>query len=99
RGNHEGSALPASVHDQVWSKEKFFVMESLEILGAHEQAGGIQLVGLMQPVVRNCLLRDLRYGIHLSTRNRNVLLQGNHIYHGRRIGVYLDEVNLHQINI
>lgn len=99
QGNHEGSALPASVEDRVWSKEKFFVVESLEILGAHEQADGIQLVGLMQPVVRNCLLRDLRYGIHLSTRNRNVLLQGNHIYHGRRIGVYLDEVNLHQINI
>ena len=99
RGSHKGSALPASVEEPVWTKEKFFQMESLEIIGAHEEADGIQLIELMQPVVQNCLIRNVRYGIHLSTRNRNVLLLGNHIYNCGKIGVFLDEVNIHQINI
>lgn len=99
RGTHDGSALPASVEEDVWAREKFFVLESVEILGKNEEADGIEMIRLMQPVVRNCLFRNLRYGVHLTIRNRNVLLQGNHIYNGRRIGVYLDEVNLHQINI
>lgn len=99
RGTHEGSALPASVGDRVWAMEKFCIIESLEIVGKHEESDGIQLIGLMQPVVRNCLLRNVRYGIHLSNRNRNVLLLGNHIYNCRKIGVFLDEVNIHQINI
>lgn len=99
KGTHEGSALPASVKPPVWEKEKFFVIESLEILGKGEESDGIQLDGLMQPVVRNCLIRNVRYGIHLTTRNRNVLLLGNQIYNGKKIGVFLDDVNIHQINI
>ncbi len=99
RGTHEGSALPATVKEDVWARENFFLIESLEIVGKQEDSDGIRLVGLMQPVVRNCLIRNSRYGIHLTTRNRNVQLLGNHIYDGHRIGVYLDQVNLHQINI
>lgn len=99
RGNHDGSALPASVEEDVWAREKFFVLESVEILGKNEEADGIEMIRLMQPVVRNCLFRNLRYGIHLVVRNRNVMLEGNHIYHGNKYGVFLDEVNLHQINI
>lgn len=99
RGSHKGSALPASVEEPVWTKEKFFTIESLEIVGQQEESDGIQFIELMQPVVRNCLIRNVRYGIRLSTRNRNVLLLGNHIYNCRKIGVFLDEVNLHQINI
>src|SRR5690606_37368655 len=98
-GSHKGSALPASVEEPVWTKEKIFTIESLEILGQQEESDGIQFIELMQPVVRNCLISNVRYGIRLSTRNRNVLLLGNHIYNCRKIGVFLDEVNLHQINI
>jgi hypothetical protein len=32
-------------------------------------------------------------------RNRNVVIANSHFYNKRGIGVYLDEVNLHQINI
>ncbi len=99
RGSHRGSALPSSVHERVWEKEKYFVIESLEILGGHDDADGVQMIELMQPVIRHCLFRDLRYGIHLVVRNRNVILQGNHIFHCRKYGIFLDEVNLHQINI
>src|SRR5690606_14218009 len=62
RGTHEGSALPATVKEDVWARENFFLIESLEIVGKQEDSDGIQLVGLMQPVVRNCLIRNSRYG-------------------------------------
>jgi hypothetical protein len=37
--------------------------------------------------------------VHLVNRNRNVLISACHIYNNRGIGVYLDHVNLHQINV
>jgi hypothetical protein len=37
--------------------------------------------------------------VRLSERNRDVILAGCHIYDNRAQGVFLDDVNLHQINI
>lgn len=98
-GTHLGSALPSSVSGTTWTREKFFSIENLEIKGVHPEADGIQLVNLMQPMIARCLIRDVQKGIHLSSRNRNVSLLGNHVYHCSGIGVYLDSVNIHQINI
>jgi hypothetical protein len=41
----------------------------------------------------------VRNGIRLHQRNRNVLISHCHIYFNTGIGIFLDEVNLHQINI
>ena len=32
-------------------------------------------------------------------RNRNVLIANSHVYENRGVGIYLDDVNLHQINV
>lgn len=98
-GTHLGSALPASVSETTWSKEKFFTIESIEIKGLHPEAEGVRLKNLMQPIISHCLIRNVSTGIHLVSRNRNVLLLGNHIYDCSKIGVFLDSVNIHQINI
>ena len=45
------------------------------------------------------MVTHCRHGIHLVERNRNVLISHCHIYFNRGVGVYLDGVNLHQINI
>src|SRR5947207_2270405 len=37
--------------------------------------------------------------IHLTTRNRNVIIADCHVYDCRGVGIFLDRVNLHQINI
>lgn len=99
RGSHQGSALPASVSSQVWDNERMFTMQQIEILGMHPEADGLELSGLMQPVIRECLIRKVRHGILLTHRNRNVILEGNHIYDCTGVGVFLDQVNIHQMII
>jgi hypothetical protein len=48
------------------------------------------------PVIHSILIRNVRHGIHLISRNRNVLIDACHIYNCTGVGVYLDSVNLHQ---
>lgn len=99
KGTHTGSALPASVDRQVWLRERMFTVENIAIEGANPAADGIELQLLMQPVVRGCLIRKVRHGILLTRRNRNVLIEGNHIYDCDGVGIYLDSVNIHQMII
>lgn len=98
-GTHDGTALPATVSKMTWSKEKLFTIEHIEIKGAHPKADGIHLKKLIQPIVSQCLIRRVKNGICFLSRNRNVLLLGNQIYDCDGVGVYLDSVNIHQINI
>ena len=90
-----GTADPVDVKPITWEKERTPLIDSLEIMGAHPGADGVQLRHTMQPIFRSLLLRDLRYGIHFTAYNRNVMILGCHIYHCG-IGVYFDAVNLHQ---
>jgi hypothetical protein len=39
------------------------------------------------------------HGVHLVQRNRNVIVSECHFYNNRGIGVFLDQLNLHQVNI
>lgn len=98
-GTHAGTASPETVSKLTWSREKLFTIENIEIKGIHPEAAGILMKNLMQPVVSHCLIRKVTTGVRFVSRNRNVLLLGNHIYECNRIGVYLDSVNIHQINI
>src|SRR5690606_34291539 len=36
---------------------------------------------------------------HFTSRNRNVLIDGCHVYNTSGIGIYLDKVNIHQMII
>jgi parallel beta-helix repeat protein len=99
KGTHEGTALPSTVKQEVWLRERMFILENIEINAKNRQADGIELQCLMQPVLRGCLIRGGKYGIILTRRNRNVLIEGNHIYDCSGVGVYLDSVNIHQIII
>ncbi|MCP4640891.1 MAG: hypothetical protein GY851_10680 [bacterium] len=98
-GDHQDTADPKSVQPHTWEQERFPIVTGFEILGAHEEADGIALYRTMQCVVSNVLIRECRYGIHLIERNRNVLIADSHIYNGHDSGIFMDNVNLHQINI
>jgi len=98
-GTHAGTADPRTVKDAVWAKERMPRIESLEIVGGHENADGVQATGTMQLTINRLLIRRCRHGLHLTGRNRNVLVSDCHIYENRGIGVFLDAVNLHQINV
>lgn len=98
-GDHNGTADPTSAEDHTWDKERFPVISGFEILGAHPEADGIRLTKTMKCTIENMLFRKCRYGVHLVERNRNVIIADSHFYDGLDTGIFLDNVNLHQINI
>jgi hypothetical protein len=98
-GSHKGTSSPASVIADVWMNERMPIVSELEITGAHPEADGLEIAFTLKPVISKVLIRDVRYGIHLTSRNRNVLIESSHIYNCSKIGIYLDAVNIHQMNI
>ena len=98
-GNHVGTADPASMKPEIWRRQRMATLAEIEIEGAHPEADGVELSGAVQPIIRNVGLHRLRHGIRLVGRNRNVIIDGCQIYHNTGVGIYLDGVNLHQINI
>jgi len=98
-GAHKGNALPANIADGVWKAERMPTVQNLEIEGRHADADGIRIEGAMQPTLLGLLVRRCRHGVHLVNRDRNVLIANCHIYDNTGAGVFLDHINLHQINI
>lgn len=98
-GTHQGTASPTTVQPPVWQQQRMPTVEGLEILGDHPEASGIQADGTMQLGVHRVLIRQVRHGVHLLRRNRNVIISQCHIYDNRGVGVFLDDVDLHQINV
>ena len=98
-GNHTGTGDPTSLQPDVWHRQRMPTILNLEIHGLHPEADGIELVGTMQPTLEGVLIRKVRNGIRLFGRNRNVLISHCHIYYNTGVGILMDQVNLHQINI
>jgi len=97
-GSHEGSASPQSFLPATFH-ERMPIIEGIEILGNHPEADGIELVRTFEAVLSKVAVRWCRTGIRLFERNRNVILSDLHLYENRGIGLHLDDVNLHQINV
>lgn len=98
-GSHQGTASPATVSESVWEYERAPLIDGLEIVGAHADAMGIELIGTMQPTITRLVVRRALHGLRLTGRNRNVIIEACHFYENRGVGIYLDGTNLHQINI
>ena len=98
-GTHGGTAAPDSVKPIVWEKERTPSIRGIEIIGEHPEADGIEANGTMQLTISETVIHDLRHAIHLTTRNRNLLVSACHLYHNTGIGIFYDHVNLHQSNI
>jgi hypothetical protein len=98
-GSHKKTALPAHFEPGVWEKERMPMVQGLEIVGAHAQADGLRIEGAMQPTLTGLLIRRCRHGIHLTNRDRNVVVSDCHIYDNSGVGILFDHVNLHQTNI
>jgi hypothetical protein len=75
------------------------MVDGIEIVGAHAEADGIEATGTMQLTITRVAVHEARHGIHLTVRNRNVIISDCHLYHNTGIGVFYDNVDLHQSNI
>lgn len=98
-GTHGGTAGPTTVKPNVWANERMPGIDGLEIVGEHENADGVAVSGTMHLILTSLAVRECRHGIHLTERNRNIIVGDCHLYHNRGVGLFLDHVNLHQINV
>jgi hypothetical protein len=98
-GHHDGSAAPHTFKPETWDRERSPMISGIEILASHPQANGIQATGTMQLTIHRVVIRKCQHAIHLTTRNRNVIISDCHLYENSGIGVFYDNVNLHQSNI
>jgi len=97
-GSHEGTAGPGTFQPATWN-ERMPLVEGIEIVGNHPEADGIELVRTVQATVSRVAVRWCRHGIRLAERNRNTVVSDVHLYENSGVGLYLDDVNLHQINV
>ncbi len=98
-GTHAGTAAPHTVKENVWENQRTPLVDGIEIIGDHDQASGIEAIGTMQLTITRLVVHDALHGVRLIKRNRNVILSECHLYHNRGIGLFLDHLNLHQINV
>jgi len=98
-GTHDGTAAPSSVKPNVWARQRSPMAVGFEIVGAHPESGGIEATGTMQLTLDRLTIRKVQHAVRLAERNRNVIVTACHLYENRGVGLYLDDVNLHQINV
>jgi hypothetical protein len=98
-GTHMKSAAPADFEPRVWERQRMPLVDGVEIIGDHPESVGIEAVGTMQLTITRTRLQGLLHGIHLVKNNRNIVISDCHIYDNRGIGVFYDDVNLHQSNV
>ncbi|NNJ25154.1 right-handed parallel beta-helix repeat-containing protein [Alienimonas chondri] len=98
-GTHDGTAAPSSVKDRVWARENAPMLDGVEIVGDHPQADGVGADGTMQLTLTRLVVRKARHAVRLTGRNRNVTLSECHLYENRGVGVLMEDVNLHQIDV
>lgn len=99
KGTHQGTAAPQTFKARTWDRESSPMVDGIEIVGKHEEACGIEADGTMQLTLTRVVVREALHGIHLTGRNRNVTLSACHVFDCTGVGVFLDHLNLHQINI
>lgn len=98
-GTHNGTASPLTVKNNVWENQRTPMIDGIIVVGAHSEAIGFQASGTMQLTITRTSIRACLHAVHLVRRNRNVIISQCHFYNNNGVGVYLDNVNLHQINI
>jgi hypothetical protein len=98
-GTHDKTAEPKDFKANVWDRQRMPMVDGLEFVGAHPEADGIAASGTMQLTITRTTVRDARHAVHLTVRNRNVIVSDCHFYHNTGIGVFYDNVDLHQSNI
>jgi hypothetical protein len=98
-GHHEGSAAPSSFKPETWNTERTPMVSGIEILGDNPEADGIEATGVMQPTFSRVVVRKCRHALHFTVRNRNVIVADCHLYENSGIGIFYDNVNIHQTNV
>ena len=98
-GTNEAKVGLAKTKSNIWNRERMPLVDGLSIEGDHAEANGIEANGTIQFTVTRTHIRGVRHGIHLTKSNRNVVISDCHIYANTGIGIFYDDVYVHQSNI
>jgi hypothetical protein len=98
-GTHFKSADPEGFAENVWQRQRMPLVDGIAIEGGHPEAVGIEAVGTMELTITRVHIRNVLHCIHLTGNNRNIIVSNCHLYENRGIGIFYDDVNLHQSNI
>jgi hypothetical protein len=98
-GTHFKSADPQDFSKDVWDRQRMPLVDALAIEGDHPEAVGIEAIGTMELTITRVHVRKVLHAIHLVGSNRNTIISDCHLYENRGIGVFYDNVSLHQSNI
>jgi len=97
-GTHAGTAAPQSVKDEIWQRQRTPMIDGWR--------SSVTIPRRSSMVGRN--LSADHYaghhshaldGIYLTRRARNVILSNCHLYNNRGVGLLLERLSLHQVNI
>ena len=98
-GTHFKSADPEGFAENVWQRQRMPLVDGIAIDGGHPEAVGIEAVGTMELTITRVHIRGVLHCIHMTGNNRNLIISNCHLYENRGIGIFYDNVNLHQSNI
>jgi hypothetical protein len=98
-GTHVKSADPQGFSKDVWERQRMPLVDGVAIEGDHPEAVGIEAAGTMQLTLTRLHIRGVLHGVHLVGNNRNIIISDCHLYENRGVGIFYDDVNLHQSNI
>ncbi len=98
-GTHFKSADPAGFAKNVWDRQRMPLVDAVAIDGDHPEAVGIEANGTMELTLTRLHVRGTLHCIHLIGSNRNLLISDCHLYENRGVGIFYDDVSLHQSNI
>lgn len=98
-GTHRKSADPQDFSKDVWERQRMPLVDGVAIEGDHPDAVGIEADGTMELTFTRLHIRNTLHAIHLVGNNRNVIVSDCHLYENRGVGIFYDDVNLHQSNI
>ena len=98
-GTNEARESLVKTRPQIWQRERMPMVDGLSIEGAHPEADGIEASGTIQFTVTRVHVSRARHGIRLTKSARNVVISDCHLYANSGIGVFYDDVYVHQSNI
>ena len=97
---------PNTLNTEIMNKEPNTIIRNCIIRGDTNEDGtyknngtGITLSGAIETNIENCYIHHMATGIKLTNVCRNVSICNNHIYAITGNGIYLENTNIHQLNI
>lgn len=99
-GTHtRGTARLTDLSPAVVERQLSPLLADIEIVGAHDAADGVQIDATHMLTIENAFIRSCRYGIHAVRHNRNLIVTAAKIFACHQIGIFLEDVDFHQVNI